>query len=87
MSHLRGRVTVLEIVFVGQCEVFICLDFIHFLFFPLAAKLIGLRSVCQFFKNFDFSFTLSLNLMSHLTGVCDGFGDNFCRRELGVCLS
>ena len=24
---LRGCVTVLEIVFVGQCEVFVCLDF------------------------------------------------------------
>ena len=32
--HLRGCVTVLEIVFVGQCEVFVCLDFVHF-FFPL----------------------------------------------------
>ena len=27
---------VLEIVFVGQCEVFVCLDFIHF--FPLGCK-------------------------------------------------
>ena len=34
MSHLRGYVTVLEIVFVGQCEVFVCLDFVHFFFFP-----------------------------------------------------
>ena len=31
--------SVLEIVFVGQCEVFVCLDFVHF--FPLAVKLIG----------------------------------------------
>ena len=23
---------VLEIVFVGQCEVFVCLDFVHFFF-------------------------------------------------------
>ena len=23
---------VLEIVFVGQCEVFVCLDFVHFVF-------------------------------------------------------
>ena len=29
---LRGCVTVLEIVFVGQCEVFVCLDFVHFFF-------------------------------------------------------
>ena len=32
--------SVLEIVFVGQCEVFVCLDFVIF-FFPLAAKLVG----------------------------------------------
>ena len=32
--------TVLEIVFVGQCEVFVCLQFFFFFFF--AAKLIGL---------------------------------------------
>ena len=25
----RGRVRILEIVFVGQCEVFVCLDFVH----------------------------------------------------------
>ena len=37
---LRECVTVLEIVFVGQREVFVCLDFVHF-FFSLAAKLIG----------------------------------------------
>ena len=29
--------TVLEIVFVGQCEVFVCLDFVHF-FFPLGCE-------------------------------------------------
>ena len=43
-SPLKGCVTVWEIVFVGQCEACVCLDFIHFLFFfffsPLAAKLI-----------------------------------------------
>ena len=38
---LRGCVSVLEIVFVGQCEVFVCLDFVHL--FSLAAKLIGLQ--------------------------------------------
>ena len=27
---LRGCVSVLEIVFVGQCEVFVCLDFVIF---------------------------------------------------------
>ena len=28
--------SVLEIVFVGQCEVFVFLDCVHFFFFPLA---------------------------------------------------
>ena len=37
MSHLRGWVSVLEIVFVGQCEVFVCLDFVYF-FFSLGRK-------------------------------------------------
>ena len=39
----------LEIVFVGQCEVFVCRDLVH-LFSLLAAKLIGSRTGCQFFK-------------------------------------
>ena len=39
MSYFRGSVSVLEIVFVGQCEVFVCLDFV-WNFFPLATKLI-----------------------------------------------
>ena len=34
--HLRGCVTVLEIVFVGQCEVFVYLDFVNF--FPLGRE-------------------------------------------------
>ena len=38
----------LEIVFVGQCEVFVCLDFIHFS--PLTAKLVGPQTGYQFFK-------------------------------------
>ena len=38
---LSGWVSVLEIVFVGQCEVFVCLDFVE-IFLPVAAKLIGL---------------------------------------------
>ena len=46
-SLLRGCVSVLEIVFVGQCEVFVCLDFVDF--FPFAAKLIGSLMGCQFF--------------------------------------
>ena len=48
--YLRGRVSVLEIVFVGQYEVCICLDFGDFFFSLLATKLIGLRTGCQFFK-------------------------------------
>ena len=28
---------VLETVFVGQCEVFVCLDFVEIIFFPLLA--------------------------------------------------
>ena len=32
---------VLEIVFVGQCEVFVCLDFVEIFFPPLSTKLIG----------------------------------------------
>ena len=46
-SSLRGCITFLEIVFVGQCEVFVCLDFF---LSPLAVKLIGPRTGCQFFK-------------------------------------
>ena len=53
-----GCVTVLEIVFVRQCEVFVCLDFV--LFFLLAAKLIGLRMGCQFFKKCWFFIHLPL---------------------------
>ena len=34
MSHLRRCVSVLEIGFVGQCKVFVCLDFVHFFFSP-----------------------------------------------------
>ena len=34
--------------FAEQCEVFVCLDFEDF--FPLAAKFIGPRMGCQFFK-------------------------------------
>ena len=38
---LRGEVWFVEIVFVGECEVFVCLCFFFFcFFFPLAAKLI-----------------------------------------------
>ena len=48
MLQVRGCVLVLEIVFVAQCEVFVCLDFVHF--FSLAVKLLGPRTGFQFFK-------------------------------------
>ena len=39
MSHLRGCVSVLEIAFVGQCEAFVCLDFVNFhIFFSLGRE-------------------------------------------------
>ena len=51
--------SVLAIVFVGQCEVFVCLGFVSlfllFFLFPLATKLIGPRTGCQFLKNVYFS--------------------------------
>ena len=53
-----GDMSVLEIVFVGQCEVFVCLDFVglFLVFLPLAAKLIGPRTgVYILKKNVDFS--------------------------------
>ena len=52
--------SVLETAFVGQCEVFVCHDFV-LTFFPLATKLIGPRMGRQFFKNVDFSVTYPLN--------------------------
>ena len=58
MSCLRDPWSFLEIVFVGQCEVFflswICIDYFFSLFFPLAAKLIGPKTGCQFLKNVYF---------------------------------
>ena len=54
--------SVLEIVFVGQCEVFVYLDFVLAFVFPLAAKLMGPRMGRQFFKNVDFSVTYPLKL-------------------------
>ena len=55
MAYLRDWWSFLEIVFVGQCEVFVCLGFVA-LFPTLAAKLIGPQTGCQFFKNFHFFF-------------------------------
>ena len=53
MSHLRGCVSVLGMVFVGQCEVFVCLDFVHF--FPL-----GCERDANSLRNVDFSDTYPL---------------------------
>ena len=50
------------VVFVGQYEVFVCLGFVD-IFSPLAAKLIGLQTGCQFFKNEDFFDNPPLNGM------------------------
>ena len=53
--YLRTVECFLEIVFVGLCEVFVCLEFVKlFFFFFLAPKLIGPAQGCEFFKNVDF---------------------------------
>ena len=56
-----------EIVFVGQCEVFVCLELVDICSFPRAAKLIDPRTGCQFLKN-DFINTPPFNSMSYLRG-------------------
>ena len=66
-----GGLSFLEIVYVGQCEVFVCLEFVEifFCFFPLGRKLISPQTRCQFFKNVNFFFdTPPLNSMSYLRG-------------------
>ena len=50
--HLIGFVSVLEIVFVGQCEVRVCLDYVLFFFFFFRSSGIG----CRFFKKIFFDF-------------------------------
>ena len=65
-TPLRGCRSLLEIVFffVGQCEVFVCLGFGHFIlfvyFFPWPRSSKGPRMGRQFFKNVDFSVTYPL---------------------------
>ena len=61
-TPLRGCSSLLEIFFfVGQCEVFVCLGFGHFIlfvyFFPWPRSSKGPRMGRQFFKNVDFSVT------------------------------
>ena len=62
---LRDRWLILEVVFVGQCEVFICLGLLDYfsLFFPLAEMLIGLQMGCEFFKKSIFLTTFPLILL------------------------
>ena len=64
-TPLRGCRSLLEIVFfVGQCEVFVCLGFGHFIlfvyFFPWPRSSKGPRMGRQFFKKVDFSVTYPL---------------------------
>ena len=58
LAALRDWWSFLAMVFVGQCEALVCLGFVEIisflLFFPLAAKLIGPKTGCQFCKNVDF---------------------------------
>ena len=60
-TPLRGCRSLLEIVFVGQCEAFVCLGFGHSIlfvhFFPWPRSSKGARMGRQFFKNVDFSLT------------------------------
>ena len=53
-SYLRTTVSVSEIIFVGPCEVFVCLDFVLTFFSPLAAKLISPRMGRQSLKDVYF---------------------------------
>ena len=82
--------SVLETVFVGQCEVFVSLDFV-LTFFPFAEKLIGPRMGRQFFKNVDFSVTYPLKSvsfsMSYLRGMVSVLEIVFVEQcEVFVCL-
>ena len=68
----------------GECEVFVCLGFVEIIsflyFFPLAAKLIGPQTGCQFFKNADFFDLPPLKCHGLLKGPVVVFGDGFCGR-------
>ena len=60
-TPLMGCRSLLEIVFVGQCEAFVCLGFGHSIlfvyFFPWPRSSKGPRMGRQFFKNVDVSVT------------------------------
>ena len=81
-TPLRGCRSLLEIVFVGQCEVFVCLGFGHSIlfvyFFPWPRSSKGPRMGRQFFKNVDFSVTYPLRGCRSLleivfVGQCEAF--------------
>ena len=75
--------SVLEIVFVGQCEVFVCLDFVLTFFSPLAGSQMGR----QFFKNVDVSVTYPLKSVSYLRGTVSVLEIVFVGQcEVFVCL-
>ena len=61
---LRSLLEIFFRFFVGQCEVFVCLGFGHFIlfvyFFPWPRSSKGPRMGRQFFKNVDFSVTYPL---------------------------
>ena len=58
---LRTTVSVLEIVFVGQCEVFVCLDFVlTFFFFCLGRETHRSANWMSTLKNVDISDTSPL---------------------------
>ena len=57
---LRGRVSVSEIVYVGQCEVFVCLDFVDLFSLGYEAHR-SANGVSFLLKNVDFSDTRPLN--------------------------
>ena len=60
-TMIKGGMSVLEIVFVGQCEMFVCLHFVglFFFFFPLVREQ-GVNSL----KDVDFSDTYPLKQIS-----------------------
>ena len=64
VNSLKTSIFLGDSFFVGQCEVFVCLGFGHFIlfvyFFPWPRSSKGPRMGRQFFKNVDFSVTYPL---------------------------
>ena len=90
MSLFKGEVRLFGDSFCrrvwGTCLSWILLE-LFFFFFRLAAKLIGPKILCQFFKNCWFFPGYPLKSMSLFKGEVRLFGDSFCRRVWGTCLS